>query len=62
MRVSLMRSITQFHLFIYTIIKEKAYKQTKGGGCCLLYKWGCAGLFPCAVAPGLVEEIFTDSH
>lgn len=27
----LMRSITQFHLFIYTIIKELDNKQTAGG-------------------------------
>lgn len=27
----LMRSITLFYLFIYTIIKEWAYKQTEGG-------------------------------
>jgi len=33
MPACLMRSITQFHLFIFTIIKEWAYKQTEGGIC-----------------------------
>lgn len=31
MPACLMLSITLFHLFIYTIIQEWAYKQTEGG-------------------------------
>lgn len=33
MPACLMRSITLFYLFIYTIIKGWAYKQTEGGAC-----------------------------
>lgn len=46
MPAHLMRSITAFHLFIYTIIKERAYKQTPGGD--LSYKWRRFGLVCCS--------------
>lgn len=45
MPANLMRSITAFHLFIYTIIKGHAYKQAAGGD--LSYKWRRFGLVSC---------------
>lgn len=45
MPARLMRSITAFHLFIYTIIKGRAYKQTAGGD--LSYKLLRSALVSC---------------